>query len=645
MPVKTRNAFFLTLIALTFWLAVSGTHAQPDEPPGAGNPPPTVGPAWTEEQKDAQRLAARELRASIEAALAAGEKSIVFPPGNYRFDREQGLLFRGLQDVWFKAEGACFWFGQTHGIRFENCKNVRLTGLTIDSDPLPWVQGVIEKINPESETIVLRMDPGYTLPKGATAEEKRFRMIFFDPETRRELPVKDDWVTEWEPDGERGLKLLKLASSRVFHDPVPGRPVRAGDLLALFTTYGSGANIHLHGCEGMTIESVTNYAASAFAFHETTGKGGNRYLGCKLIRRPATNRLMAARADGFHSSLMEKGPWIEDCEFSHTGDDLLAIHGFFGMVFKILSPREYLVATPFGCPFRAGSKVEFLEATGMGTPRLATIARLEEVSDPAILDEARSLPQTIMDTTKLRIRDMNHVNVTRIVLEADLAAGMFDVVSSGDFCGRGAVVRNNHLHDGHVRGLLAKTEDLLVENNTIERTGQGGIVIKGEFYWLEGPFSKNIRIINNTLVRNGWSVFERIGASHPTLGGIQIGSTFGRRLFLRTPPRGIHNRSIEITGNTIYQPAAFGIAVMNSAEVTIARNTIISPFAAAETASFFDFSGLPDPDGDFSATQLSTLEAPFYAIFLFETYAVSLSENALQQAPSFLRGLTNAGSR
>lgn len=588
-----------------------------------------VGPVFTDAEKAEQRAAAARLLSSLAQATASGTKSFVVPPGNYRFDQGRGFSLVRLADMDIEAVGATFWFGPSLGVELQGCRNVRLRGLTIDSDPLPWTQGVIESIDNGARTMEIRIEPGYHVLSGEELE-KPCRVMFFDGRTRLELPVFDDQGTAFEALGERRIKIKKFASERAFTNPVPGRPVQPGDVVALFIMYGGGANISLRDCEGVRIENVTNHAASAFAYHEAKGKGGNQYIGCKLTRRPGTNRLMASRADCFHSYLMEKGPLIEGCEFSHSGDDLINIHGFFGLVLRVLSPKEAIVVSPYGEILRAGSRLQISDREAAAPSREAVVQSVERVADPALLAEAKALPETLLKQAGLRTRDLSDNRVVRVVLEQETPLADYDTVSCADFSGQGAVVRNNHLHDGHIRGVLVKSHDVLIENNRIERTGHGGIVLEAEFFWLEGPFCRNIRVLNNTLVRNGWSSLDiaGFGVSHAA---IQVGCNFGKRMFPRTLVSGVRNEQIRIENNRISQPAGYGIMVMNTRGAVVTGNSITAPFAAGPRPAFYDFSGLPDAAAGLSAEERGKLKRPDNGIFIYRSEDVTLDGNSVEQ--------------
>jgi len=629
----SRGVVALCVFLVPVWLGRGETNAPvPAETrveAGTG-----AGPVFSEEDKDLQRAAARSLLANLRAELAAGQKVITLPPGDYRFDRGAGVLIQKAEDVEIEATGVTFWFGPDKGVVLDQCRNVKLRGLTIDADPLPWTQGVIESIDPKEKKMVIQLDAGYPALEGKQLTQPG-RILFFDGESRRELPVFDDQATAFEALGERRYQITQFVSHRVFTNPLPGRPVRAGDRVAFFIMYGGGSNLHLRGCEGVTVEKVTNHAASSFAFHETKGKGGNQYLGCRLIRRPGTDRLMASRSDCFHSYLMEKGPRIEGCEFSHSGDDLMNIHGFFGIVVRAISPKEAILVSPFGEILGAGSRIRISDPETSTQPRDGIVQTAEPVSDPEVLAEVKALPSVLLEKKGLRIRDLAGCQLVRVGLEGEAGWQPHDVVSSPDRCGRGAVIRKNHLHDGHIRGVLLKSHDVLVEENRIERTGHGGIVVEPEFFWLEGPFAKNVRIVGNTLVRNGWASLDAsgFGVSHAA---IQVGVHFGKRMFPRTLGVGMVNEQIEISGNRIEEPAGYAIMLMNTRQATVADNRITAPFAAGEWPVFFNFSKLPQGAELLSEEQREALRAPQNAIFVHGCEEVTLRGNTVDQAPAFL---------
>lgn len=604
------------------------------------------GPKWSEEQKKSQREAAVRILSELQSGIAAGKKELVIPPGDYRFDSPaKDVLFSGLENATIHADGAVFWFDSRTGKRllFKQCHNVTLRGLTVDTDPLPWVQGTITAVDPVAHTMDFLPEQGYPALEGAALEGRK-RALFFDGQTARELPVYDDGVVRMEPLGDGKIRIAKFSNDRAFLDPAVERRVRSGDRVALMFEQATGGGIDLLECSGMRLEDLILYGAGGFAYHEAQGGGGNTYLRCKLVRRPDTNRLMAAPRDCFHSFLMEWGPRIENCEFSHAADDLIAIHGFFGVVLSKLSPKEFLFVSPYGKMVRESSSLRLIDPLSNTLRGQGMVVSMLEDKTPELVEGARSLPAKLKAEKGISIRSLDGALVFKVTLDREIQVEPYDLVSCADFSGRGAIVKDNFLHDGHVRGVLAKTEDLLVENNTIERTGHGGIVLAPEYYWLEGPVNSNVRVVGNRLSHNGWSTFDRVGITS-SIAAIEIGSHFGKRLFPRTLVPGPLNFGVEILDNRITDPSGPGILVMNTDGIKIRNNSIKTPFAAGLVPGFYDWSKLPSVKNPPEAAGGASFKEPFYGIFIFDSSHVEIAGNSVSNPPSFLKGAVGIGPR
>lgn len=609
-----------------------------------GNLP--AGPQWSEEQKAAQREAGTNLLIRLRGEMEGGAKDLVIPSGDYRFDNPpRDVEFAGLEDAVIRAEGVVFWFDSRTGkkVRFRQCRNVTIRGLTIDSDPLPWFQGTITAVDKAARTMEFLSDPGYQVPEGARLDGNK-RVLFFDGRTSLELPVYDDRVSRMENLGEGKIRIAKFDSERAFLDPVVQRRVEVGDRVAVLLENDTGGGIESVECSEMHLEDITLYGAGGFAYHEGGGGGGNSYLRCKLVRRPGTSRLMASPRDCFHSYLMERGPRIEQCEFSHAADDLIAIHGFFGIVLEKLSSREFLVISPYGNAFRKNAAIEVIDPASGASRGQGTIEGLEEDSTSENLNAAKSLPAVLKTEKKITIRSLNKPQVFKLTLDRELPVEVHDLVSCSAYAGRGAIVRNNFLHDGHVRGILAKTEDLLIENNVIERTGHGGIVLGPEYFWLEGPVNSNIRVVGNRLSHNGWSAFDRVGIT-ASIAAIEVEARLGNRLFPRTFVTGVLNVGVDILDNEIAESAGPGILVMNTKGIRLEGNVIKAPFSAGRISDFYDWSKLsivPNPPGSQAEADF---HEPFYGIFIFDSSDVVLGKNSVLDPPSFLKGDVGIGPR
>jgi len=171
----------------------------------------------------------------------------------------------------------------------------------------------------------------------------------------------------------------------------------------------------------------------------------------------------------------------------------------------------------------------------------------------------------------IELRDFDYATPCRITLDRELDIDPFDLISSYGHCGAGAVLRNNYLHHGHVRGILLKSRYCTVENNRIEHIALNGIVLKPELYWLEGPIPRDITIKDNTLVDCAFG-YTGVGAILVMIGSCPPPSD----RFIGT----VNAANITISGNLIdHCNAGPGIVAANCDVLTVSDNQINHPFS------------------------------------------------------------------
>ena len=93
-----------------------------------------------------------DLQKFIDTELKAGKRRIVVPPGHYRVAPKQSvhLCFKDLTNTVIIASGVEMICTETaRAVNFENCRNVRFEGMTIDYDPLPFTEGRITALAPD----------------------------------------------------------------------------------------------------------------------------------------------------------------------------------------------------------------------------------------------------------------------------------------------------------------------------------------------------------------------------------------------------------------------------------------------------------------------------------------------------------------
>jgi hypothetical protein len=178
------------------------------------------------------------------------------------------------------------------------------------------------------------------------------------------------------------------------------------------------------------------------------------------------------------------------------------------------------------------------------------------------------------------MRDLPITQALKVELDRDVVSPPHGLVlaSSDEQCGSGAVIRRNTLRGGHVRGVIVKADNVLVEENRFEGIGANAVLVFPELHFLEGPMPEGITIRGNTISHCGWKVLSPRSAVPGVGGAIQVCVGMARRGF---PPQFDPYpviRNITIADNTIKDSGSYGIVMGNVAKGSITNNKIEYPF-------------------------------------------------------------------
>lgn len=583
----------------------------------------TLSTTFSMAEKEQQREAGRQALAHIKQAAASGASTVRLEPGDYRFAQPDFVL-RGLKDLTIEAEGVTFWFeyqGQA-GIKLEKCRNVTLRGLTVDYDPLPFSQGVIKKIDRQKRQIVVEIDPGYPLPNEdwikATEKMGPFKALFFDSTGERQLDVRLDWTVGLKPLGERRFRL-GFSQGYPFKNATSEDIFQVGDRYVLPYRRHQPA-IALNHCADLTLDGITVYTSPAMGIVEWNGEGRNRYVNCRVLRRPGTDRLISVVADAFHSGMMATGPTVEDCHFAHAGDDLIAVHGFFSVVLEQRSPTELVLASVFEGDVVPEAHLQFYDVK-RGTPAaVAAVRNVRPLQDKELKKRAYGLPRSVYQAHQVNIRGLVTAELNLVTLAAPVKLPPYALASTNERCGSGAVIRRNRLHDSRVRGIAVRADNVVITDNYLARLGMGGITVTPDRFFLESAYARNLLIANNTLEDCGETAFNQHYLLKEHYAAIIIGSDFGPQ-FNPVPLHG----EIVIRDNKIIRPAGPGILMANVAGGLIEGNTIEAPYQKLESLP-----KLPRYDPESSAW----LAPPLAAIGVMASRDVIIRNNTMTDPPA-----------
>jgi len=482
---------------------------------------------------------------AILEAYRAGQHRIFIPPGTYRLSphgRFAHLELQGISDLAIEAAGVQLVFtDQTRrGIDFRDCRNVQLSGAIIRYETPPFTQAVIESTDRGGASYIIRIEKGY--PTNLD-----------DPKYFPTLPIAylfDSQTRWWKPGAYDlyGTGIKRLGPDRFQVDWNRSQPAASGDLVAF---RGSGPhNITLVNCSRMQLNNVTIYNAGAFAVLESEGEGDNRYT-IAVRRGPhplsaRTDPLLSSTADAFHSVEMRRGPTLEHCEFESMGDDAIAIHGIYSFVFE--ARANSLVINHSG--FRQGDPLRLFDRNGRPAGE-AVVESIRPLNN--FTNTRKSSRATLSDTTAGPFFE--------IALDRPLPADFDYLASNPAANGSGYVLRGNTIRNHRARGMLLKADRGLIEDNTIDGSTMGGIVLTPELWWNEACYSRNVTIRHNSI--------RHVASAPEQLGGVVIAAVEG------APLSGHGHQHIVLEDNRFENINGVNLLITSAADVLVKGNLFI----------------------------------------------------------------------
>ena len=498
------------------------------------------------------------LRETIQAAIRSDATFVRIPPGVYRIGPDPSgkahLFLDGVHDLTIDATGVELLM--TNGLKtslvaIHNCRNVTLRGLTVDCDPVTFLQGRIAGMAPDRAWYDLRVDPGYDLDP--LADKLRMRpMNIIDgntPELSWKHGVPDLFPerVEWVPGEDRVLRVFVLPHCR-------GQvPVAVGDP-AVFPAFGA-PGFTCRGSVNVTFENCTIYQSGSMAFHEHGGDGNTHLLNCRVIRRPGSGRLLSTNADGFHCKNMRKGPTIENCLFEGMHDDGINIHGMFAAVAETVADSATVKLVPyFEESGKPGDTIEFFSGKTGQSLGCRTLRKASLVDNSGRPERAKTYQHGV-----------GYGLLYEYELDAPIHLDEHDAAINLNLCGRGFAIRDCVFRAFRYRGILLRSIDGVVENNRIFALGNDGIVLQSDLF-SEGPYAQNITVRNNSIDKVGMIPFMTSGR------GISVWTNAHT---IKTDTSALRlNRNIVIENNRISDVTRDGIYVRNTDGVTLRNNPI-----------------------------------------------------------------------
>lgn len=501
------------------------------------------------------------LSAFLESELKAGKTRIVVPPGRYRVTPKHGvhLHFKDLTRLEIVAEKVEMVCTQTvQAVRFENCRDVQLRGLTVDYDPLPMTQGRITALAPDKSWIAFDVLPGY--PENSLAN----RVEIFDPATGELRRTDVGWA---EPIQSQGNHRYRVAKSSWYRYRPEWDTEQVGDILVTINQFPDRAGGHAfeaNRCKGLALEDITLYAAPSMGFVEHQCDGST-YRRCKIDRRRPEEdpvhrshpRMRSLNVDAFHSVAATKGPAILQCTAKFQGDDCINIHGTYHLITACEGTKLRIALAGRRLAIEPGDPVEFLPFEG-ACPTGA-VAKNVAPDTPMTEAEVAFFKKVNLYPPSKKYLVEGSSAMYRVELDREIKLPMGSVVCASNRVGNGFVIQGCDFGCNRSRGILLKASRGEVSGNTLTRNWSAAILVAPEYWWLESASSCDLVIRDNRI----------LGCRKPAIDVIALGGN-GKPL-----PSGVH-RNITITGNTISQSVWPNIHV-TSTDGLVVKNNQLTP--------------------------------------------------------------------
>lgn len=424
------------------------------------------------------------LQKIVDAGLAAGDSVIRIPPGRYEVAPVNGthLSLKALRDVTIDARDVEMVCTETTlAILVEDSVNLRIEGLTIDYDPLPFTQGRIVEISADRNSHIIEIMEGFP----EASDDYIFKHSIYTPEGELRFGNYYQYQLEVLEDGR--LKVFGLSNR------VDGGE-QVGDIVVVSNRHLSGRYIPhaimVNDSLGTVFDGVTIYSSPCFGFFEQDSSG-SIYRNCVIDRR--AGRVHSLNADAFHSKYAEVGPQIIGCKAMWKGDDSVNICGDYYLIadseddwLRILSTNRVRI--------QEGDLLQLVTAEG---ERLEDAIAVEIQRVGSLTDVDREL---VGNTRIHRIKSngMRHAYKLRLDRKVDLQPG--SIVASENRMGNGFAIIDCKFGNNRSRGILIKASHGEISGNKLINTHMQSILIAPEYHWLESGFSSNLKVENNEII-------------------------------------------------------------------------------------------------------------------------------------------------
>jgi hypothetical protein len=489
---------------------------------------------------------------------AQSRKTLIVPPGVYRLKTLEDLAIPlvGLQGKTLIFDGVkIIMENQRCCLQLVNCKDVVIRGLTIDFDPLPFTQGRIVKIDPETLAWDIALCENYPAedlrPEGTQVYDEKGALVcpYYPGCTLEVLPGR---VVRLTPDTKENPCAQQGAVGNIVV------------LTSLAPARGPGAIIHNVASTNVTLEKVTIYSGFTTAFHDDSSKQVT-YQDCRVVPCPpesdyatrAVRRFRSTLGCAFISRNAAQGPRLLGCTVSDIFSDVVSIAASCELVTAVERKKLRVLPVDAINYVVKGDVVELLPFDG-ARPTTAKVIDLKD--DGTITDEEREYirklplhPDIVITPTPERLSKAVSLRLDR---EVTLARGSLVLATARS--GSGFVIENNRFGPGRGSGLDIRASKGLISSNVFAGLQGHAIYSIPSYATFEGGLSSGLVIEHNLM-------------SGAPVAAMRIEAPCGAG---KAAAPGAH-QNIRIAHNTISNAVAPAISISSTRDALVNHNKIV----------------------------------------------------------------------
>ena len=501
---------------------------------------------------------------SISAYVKGKKRKFILNFENRKYNLSQKITLNNCKNVTLQGNGATFSFSVlTNAFYLKKCTNVNINNLSVDYDPLPYIQGTVTEVKDTDYTITV--DNGYREDNDFIDPTETIYLNIHDPKTGGfKAGTSVDYTVRNIQNPQRHKVTFELAgTSKVAANPA------VGDAITLYQRKETA--ILIYSCEGTVLNGVNLYSAPGFGISDQYGSGGTELLNCKIIPGPkpngaAQNRLRSTNADATHFQVLKKGPVLENCTITHSGDDGINVHGYFYYVLQTEGNTIYFTPKTES-PIKKGETITIYDGKTFNEKGNAKVTAFGRKNDTKFTAEITELWRNTIGGC-LSTELIYCVKVEKAL--KNIKQG--DLLICGDNVGSGAVIRNCKFGYNRARCVVIKCMNAVIEGNRMISSSSPAIMAVSDLEWAESSFPVNLVIRNNKITGCASGAQARYGDGS-SAGDIMVGIPANDGFRSGKPCK-----NVLIEGNTIENSGIFGIFVCNTNGLTIKNNTVTNPF-------------------------------------------------------------------